>query len=274
MEGLVAAAFVGAFCLLESFVGQLELVAERGGIIQSTLASIVGTLVPVYGALGALGALTAVVYPSMRGWALLLVLGVVLVVRHSLNLYLGIRINYQATLRALAEAIEAQDPAVRGHSERTADMAMAVGRELGMRGRQLETLSYAALLHDIGKLATPEDTLDALMDEMSPIQATDRFHAERGAEILGQVEYLEATAELVRYHHHPYEPAGRRGQQVPLGARVIAACSFYDKLTHPEDPDLAMRPEKALGRMRKDVERTFDPAVLRALGSVAVRQSA
>lgn len=267
-EGVAASSFVAAFCLLYAFLDQIQIAASQGAGVRAALLSLRTFLGPMYLALGALGLLAAVVYPSLGVWSLALITGLLLVVRQSFNLYTSVRTNYRETLRALAEAIEAQDPATRGHSERTADLAVQLGRELGIHGRDLEVLSYAALLHDIGKLAMPEDSLDSLMDALPASGDTERFHAERGAEILGQVEYLRPTAELVRYHHHPNDESSRRHRLVPLGARIIAVASRFDKLVHPEHSQEALDLRQALKRVRRDAAELFDPRVVRALEAV------
>lgn len=261
-EGLAAASFVLAFCACCVLLSQIGLGLSRGTSVRATLRGLVSIVGPMYAALGALGALYAVVYPSMGLWAAALLLGVLLVIRHSFNLYTEVRINYEQTLRALAEAIEAQDPPTSGHGERTAELALVIGRELGMHGTALENLTYAALLHDIGKLATPGDSLDALMDARDA--EGDVYHARRGAEILGQVEYLKQTAELVRHHHDAYLASPTRGGS-PLGARVIAVASRYDSLTHPDDPSAALGSPAALRRIRGEAGSLLDPKVVRAL---------
>lgn len=269
VEGLAAGLFAVAFCASCVMLGQVDVALQRGIGLKTTLFGLFGIVGPMYAALGALGALFAVVYPSMKVWAALLLLGVMLVVRHSFSLYTSVRINYQETLRALAEAIEAQDPPTRGHGERTAQLSLAVGRELGLHGRALEDLTQAALLHDIGKLATPEDSLDSLMD--SSVAGGERFHAERGAEVLGQVDYLKPTAELVRHHHDRYSTSRQHSRITPLGSRIIAAAGRFDSLTHPESVETALSVDGALRRIKGGAGDEFDPRVVRALESVLRR---
>lgn len=269
-DGLAATAFVALFCTIALLLDQSELALTHRTGPRSIVSGVFTVVAPIYAALGALGALAAVVYPSMGVWALLLLIGLLAVVRQSFSLYTAQRVNYRDTVRALAEAIEAQDQEAPGHAARTAEVALALGRELGMHGRELENLSYAALLHDIGKLAAPEDSLDVLMDRL-PHAGQGRFHAERGAEILGQIEYLRSTAELVRYHHHPADASRDPRGTVPIGARVISVASRFDTLTRADGDVEGFTHLAALAHMRGDEGAAFDPGVVRALEAVIRR---
>lgn len=273
VDGLTATVFVVLFCTLSLLLDQSELaLAHRTGF-KSVVSGVFTVVAPIYAALGALGALAAVVYPSMGLWAVLLLVGLLAVVRQSFSLYTAQRVNYRDTVRALAEAIGAQDRDAPGHAGRTAELALAIGRELGMHGRELEDLSYAALLHDIGKIATSEESLDMLMDGLPPDEGRERFHAERGAEILGQVDYLRTTADLVRYHHHPFADGERMVGTVPLGARVIAAATRFDTLTHADSGIPLMSQTLALAEVKTEAGAAFDPAVVRALEATLRRAS-
>lgn len=271
-DGLWSLGFVVLFCATSVLLEQTELALSHRTGFGAAVSGVFTAVAPIYIALGALGTLAAVVYPGVGLWAVLLILGLLAVVRQSFNLYTAERVNYRDTVRALAQAIEAQDHETRGHAERTATLALAIGRELGLHGRDLETLSYAALLHDIGKLATPAGSLDALMDDMPSCEGYERFHAERGAEILGQVDYLQSTASLVRFHHHPFSEAGTRAKSVPLGARVIAVATRFDELVGSSDPALAADERVALSEIKHEEGVLFDPAVVRALEATLRRR--
>ncbi len=103
----------------------------------------------MWGAYVSVSALTAVLFPEMHVWGLLLMMGLLVVMRQSFAYLLDIRQAYRSTMEALAAALEAHDPRRQGHAERVADLARAIGMELGMHGRELERLGYAALLHDV-----------------------------------------------------------------------------------------------------------------------------
>lgn len=269
--GLYATLFVLLFCTASVLLDQAELALSHRTGLRSVVSGVFTVVAPMYAALGALGALAAVVYPSMGVWALLLLVGLLAVVRQSFSLYTAQRMNYRDTVKALAEAIEAQDRDVPGHAGRTAELALSLGRELGMHGRELEGLSYAALLHDIGKLAAPEESLDVLMDQLPHAEGEGRFHAERGGQILSQIEYLRHTSDLVRFHHHPPLGNGSASDAPPLGARVIAVASRFDKLTHSLGALPALGERSAFGRIKEHEGTQFDPAVVRALARVLAR---
>jgi len=98
------------------------------------------------------GVLGVLLYRQMGFWGLAITVMLLLIMRHSMSLLLDIRSGYRATVEALARAIEAEDSTRRGHAERVASRCVAAGRDYGMRGTKLESLSYAALFHDVGLL--------------------------------------------------------------------------------------------------------------------------
>jgi putative nucleotidyltransferase with HDIG domain len=262
-KGLWTLLFVLVFCAIHLLITEADLSLSTRASLRFVVLGFTSLVGPVYAALGTLGLLIAVVYPSIGPWSLLLVSGLLLVCRYSFNLYTSLRTTYRETIGALAEAIEAQDHLTRGHAERTSELAVQLGRQLGMSGRRLETLSYAALLHDIGRLATPEDSLDALMDSIPAQGETHvRFHAVRGAEILGQVDYLKGTASLVAHHHDPW--TGPQGS-TPLGSSVIRVASTFDHLTYPDAGAGGLTGAEATREMKQDDSARHDPGVMRAL---------
>jgi putative nucleotidyltransferase with HDIG domain len=268
-EGLFTLLFVLSFCAVHLVIEEISLSLGSRSSLRFAVLGFTSVVGPIYAALGALGLLVAAVYPSIGPWSLLLVTGLLLVVRYAFNLYTALRGTYRETITALAEAIEAQDHLTRGHAERTADVAVQIARQLGISGKQLETISYAALLHDIGRLAASEDSLDVLMDAPSDDGDEEaRFHAVRGAEILGQVDYLKTTAALVLHHHDRF--FGPR-TSTPLGSRIIKVASSLDHMTHPDVTEGALTPAQALLEMKQDRMSRYDPRVVRALETLSTK---
>jgi putative nucleotidyltransferase with HDIG domain len=181
---------------------------------------------------------------------------------------------YDGTLRSLVAALDARDRETCGHSERVADLALAIGEEMGIArdSQQWRDLQWGALLHDVGKIAIPDEVLrrpDGLSDDDWAIM---RGHPAAGYEILQTVEFLAAAAEIVRAHHEQYDgsgyPRGLAGEEIPLGARIFAAADAFDAMTSHRHYRGARPPEEALAEILRHTGTQFDPTVVRAFLSV------
>jgi hypothetical protein len=183
---------------------------------------------------------------------------------------------------ALIQAVEVKDSYTGGHLRRVSEYAVEVGQKLGLRGRDLETLHYASLLHDVGKLGVPESVLrkeGPLDDQETGIM---RQHPEIGARMLERLELLRGAAPLVLHHQerfdgeldgqHPGYPKGIAGEQIPLGARIIAVVDAFDAMTTTRPYREALPPAEAAAVLRRERGRQFDPRVVDAfLDSLAER---
>jgi hypothetical protein len=175
---------------------------------------------------------------------------------------------------ALIQAVEAKDAYTGGHLRRVSEYAVAVGEKLGLRGRDLETLHYASLLHDVGKLGVPESVLR----KEGPLDAQEtgqmRLHPEIGARMLERLELLRGAAPLVLHHQerfdgeldgqHPGYPQGLSGEQIPLGARIIAVVDAFDAMTTTRPYREALPQAEAAAVLRRERGRQFDPRVVDA----------
>jgi diguanylate cyclase (GGDEF)-like protein/putative nucleotidyltransferase with HDIG domain len=171
-----------------------------------------------------------------------------------------------ATIESLTMAIDAKDGMARGHIRRVRDMAEMLARAVGYPEDQMEGLKAAALLHDIGKLAIPEHILNK-QSKLSPAEfAKVMIHPVVGADILSNVEFPYEVVPIVKHHHEKFDgtgyPSGLKGEEIPLGARILAIVDCYDALTH----NRAYRPrylhEQAIELMRRESGRSFDPLLL------------
>lgn len=262
-------AYFGCKVLLEQFFAS----RARGLSYLPSLVGTVALLGPTYLALACTGILMALMYGLMSYWGILLFFLPLLVSRHSFKLYMDIKQTYQSTIGALAAAIEAQDDRKKGHARRVARHSLSIGRELGLRGRQLEMLGYAALLHDIGTLGFEEEDLEGFLDEQGlDLEDEEQVHASKGAEILEQVDYLKGISEAVRKHHTPYV-SGKNGNgtRIPLAARIINVASCYDDLTHMQE-GVENNVRQVVGKIKAEQGVRFDPRVVRAFTNVLRRR--
>ena len=195
--------------------------------------------------------------------------------RENRQLIAALEAGYLATLRSLASAIDAKDPSTHGHSQRVAELASAVGRELQLAEADLRALAYGGLLHDVGKIGIPEAILhkagrlsDGEMEQM-------RAHTTIGAEILRGVEFLRRAAPAVRSHHERWDGTGYpdrlAGHAIPLVARIVNAADTYDACTTPRPYQASLAPEEAVAILLRLRGTQIDPAVCDALVTVVRR---
>jgi hypothetical protein len=259
-----------AFSLLDLAFDQLRIVIRRGTPVLLALMSAGKFLGPIYASLSALGILLAVMNKGMGYWGLPLFFLPLAVTRNSFKSYLDIRNVYRKTVEALANAIEAQNPKRHGHGRRVASYSVDIAKEMGIYGRELELIGYAAILHDIGMLGVDEDSLDQLLEQVSS-QSGDAPHAIIGAEVVEQVDFLFDAADMIRKHHVPYDRI-RRQDDVKIGARIINVASHFDKLTRGDVHEERLTSYQALNRIKKEQGIMFDPKVVRALINVLRKQ--
>ena len=174
------------------------------------------------------------------------------------------RANFAAMV-TLALAVEAKDPYMHGHSLRVEAWATAIGGELGLAGTRLQMLSYAAELHDIGKLAVPDSILQANRRLTESEWVVIREHPRRGAELIKHLTFLRGAEPAILYHHERFDgsgyPQGLVGNQIPLEARILAVVDAYDAMTNVRAYRPAMSPEAAAAELRRCTGAQFDPEV-------------
>jgi diguanylate cyclase (GGDEF)-like protein/putative nucleotidyltransferase with HDIG domain len=189
------------------------------------------------------------------------------------------------TIEALALAIEAKDQTTHDHLQRVRIYAIAVAKELGMKGSDLEALHAAALLHDIGKLAVPEHIISK-PGRLTPEEFEKmKIHTVVGAEILERVRFPYPVVPIVRAHHEKWDgsgyPYGLKGMEIPVGARILSAVDFLDALASDRQYRRAMPLDEVMQRLTAESGKSFDPKVVdvlkkryRTLENLALAQSA
>ena len=175
---------------------------------------------------------------------------------------------YKSTVKALAAAIDAKDRYARGHSQRVSEYALKAGAVLCLSSEELETLEYASMLHDVGKLAIDADHLN----KPGPLTPEEweimRTHPAAGADLLLEIPFLEKASEFVLYHHENYDgkgyPHGVRGEDIPLGARLIAVAEAFDAMTNDHAYRSAMPVEEAVKELQACSGSQFCPVAVKA----------
>ena len=185
---------------------------------------------------------------------------------YRVELFLQLEESYLGTVLALANAVDAKDTYTANHAEHLADMALAVGREMGLKERRLDDLRYAAILHDIGKIGVPDNVLQKPSRLDAAEWALMREHPSIGARILKPVPHLARVAEIVRHHHERYDgagyPDGLTGEAIPLEARILTVVDSYSAITDRRVYKEASSHAEALSELRKHAGTQFDPHVV------------
>jgi two-component system, cell cycle response regulator len=168
----------------------------------------------------------------------------------------------------LLQAFRERYPDLQKHQRGVGALVLAVGRQLGLDGEELDVLARAAELHDVGKIAIP----DAILSKPGPLDAEEwqfmRRHTILGERILMAASALRPVARLVRSSHERFDgggyPDGLRGEEIPLGARIIFVCDAYDAMTSNRAYSRAIAPAEAIQELRACAGTQFDAKVVEA----------
>jgi len=177
-----------------------------------------------------------------------------------------------AAMESLSATVDARDAYTAGHSRRVQQLALAIGRELGLSHAELELLGHAALFHDIGKLGIPDAILlkpASLTDEEWEIMAS---HAAEGASIINRLGFLSDAVPAIRHHHERFDghgyPDGLSGEDIPLGARIIHVADAFDSMLTTRVYRPARPANEALQELRRMAGSQFCPRCVGALEAI------
>ena len=172
-------------------------------------------------------------------------------------------------MESLSASVDSRDSYTTGHSRRVQQIALAVGRELGLSQAELEVLGHAALFHDIGKLAIPDAILLKPAGLTDPEWSLMRDHAEEGARIIERLGFLGDAVPAIKHHHERFDgtgyPDGLRSQEIPLGARIIHVADALDSMLTSHVYRTARPAEEALAELRRGAGTQFCPRCVNAL---------
>ncbi|HEX7288282.1 MAG TPA: HD domain-containing phosphohydrolase [Candidatus Angelobacter sp.] len=173
------------------------------------------------------------------------------------------------TIEALALAIDAKDHTTHQHLRRVRIYALEIAKELGLSSQETDALRAAALLHDIGKLAVPDHIINK-PGRLTPEEFEKmKIHPAVGADILEKVAFPYPVAPIVRSHHERWDgtgyPDGLRGEQIPIGARILAAVDCLDALASDRQYRKALPLDDAMKEVVAQAGTQFDPQVVEIL---------
>jgi HD-GYP domain-containing protein (c-di-GMP phosphodiesterase class II) len=182
------------------------------------------------------------------------------------RLYKKIQDSYFEIVKALAQAIEAKDPYTYGHSARVMEYAVQIAQKLGLPEEEIESLRYAAILHDIGKIGVrgiilnnPNGLTGEEYDEI-------KKHPLIGEGIIKPIELLQPIRPLIRHHHEWYNgkgyPDGLSGENIPLGDRILAVADAYDAMKSYRPYRKSLTEETAIQELKGGSGTQFDPKIV------------
>ena len=180
-----------------------------------------------------------------------------------------------AAMESLSATVDARDTYTAGHSRRVQDLALAIGGELDLSHAELDLLGYAALFHDIGKLAVPDAILLKPTSLSSEEWTLMKRHSQEGARIIDRLGFLTDAVPAIRHHHERYDGAGYpdllKGEEIPLGARVIHVADALDSMLTTRVYRPAMSLSDALDELDRNSSTQFCPRCVEAVKRVAPR---
>jgi putative nucleotidyltransferase with HDIG domain len=233
----------------------------------------------VYGIDAALSGVALVVAEDIHAapaatLALVPLLGVLAMFAHErhyrLQSLVELNTAYRGTALVLADVVEANDNYTGVHCRGVVALSLAVGELLGLDARERRNLEFAALLHDVGKIAIPKEIIQK-SGKLDPHEWTViKTHTVEGQKMLDRVGgFMREVGQIVRSHHERWDgrgyPDGLAGEAIPLEARIIACCDSWDAMRSDRSYRKALSRETALAEISANAGSQFDPRVVRAL---------
>jgi putative nucleotidyltransferase with HDIG domain len=174
--------------------------------------------------------------------------------------------SYDVTLEALGDALDLKDSETEGHSKRVTAYTIALARAMGIAPAEIKVIARGAFLHDVGKMAIPDEILRKPGKLTPEEQVVMREHCTRGYNMLRKIPFLAGAAEIVYCHQEHYDgsgyPRGIQGREIPIGARIFAVGDTLDAITS----DRPYRQARTFDAAREEILRCsgsqFDPAVV------------
>lgn len=183
-----------------------------------------------------------------------------------------VRKDYLNSIKTLAEIIDANDSYTRGHCDKVMKYSLEICKHLNLDQRHVNSIKTASMLHDIGKIGVDMSVIHKTGRLNDEDWAKIRRHPEIGARIVRQVGFLNDIVPIIKHHHSRfsgggYPDAGRKGERIPIGARIIAVADAYDAMTSDRPYRKAMSHEEAIEELKKCSGTQFDPKVVKAFTS-------
>jgi len=267
--------------LAAQFAFDFAAATGRAWLIDGTPPAVVVRMIgPVYGldaALAPIGLLAAAVAVAVGPAVCLLVIPLALVLavlsrerQTRVDQALALSEAYQGTALLLGDVVEADDAYTGSHSRGVVELSLAVGDRLGLGFEQRRNVEFAALLHDVGKIAVP----DEIINKEGPLDEAEwevmRQHTIEGERMLKRIGgVLAEVGKIVRASHEDFDgsgyPDGLAGEEIPVEARIVTCCDAFSAMTTTRSYRKAMGTEAAIAELRRCAGTQFDPRVVDVL---------
>lgn len=220
-------------------------------------------------AIGSLGVLLTAVYHSYGVIVVLLLFAPFMLLRYVYVGFSSIKKGYIDTINAFSSALEAKDEYTNGHSQRVSRYCAWICEELNLSRDRTRSLHYASLLHDIGKIGIPESILNKRERLTEEEMMSVRRHPEIGAQMLGNIAFLQREVRMIRAHHVHYDGSGYPDNALEdsrlLETQILCVADSFDAMTSDRAYRSAMPLELAIDEMRRCSGTQFSPEVVDAL---------
>jgi putative nucleotidyltransferase with HDIG domain len=174
--------------------------------------------------------------------------------------------SYDITLEAMGHALDLRDEETEGHSRRVTAYTIALAQAMGLESEELRTIARGAFLHDIGKIATPDNILLKPGKLSSEEMTIMKEHCQRGYEMVRKIPFLREAAEIVYAHQERFDgngyPRGLRGEEIPLGARIFAIADSLDAMTSDRPYRKGTSFASATEEIVRCTGKQFDPQIV------------
>ncbi len=199
--------------------------------------------------------------------ALILLVSLAYTAINNIKLCRDMQYDYKNTIETLAAA-NAKEPHASGHSQRVKEYALLAADSQGLPPEERQNIEFGAMLHDVGKIGIT----DSILCKAAPLTAGEwyimRKHTLKGANIVGEIPRLEKARDKVLYHHEQYDgngyPSGLKGEEIPLGARIVAVADAFDTMTTDRPYRAALSVGKAMSELTHYIGTQFCPLAVEA----------
>ncbi len=182
------------------------------------------------------------------------------------RLHEELKATFLQTIEGFAHALDAKDPYTHGHSRRVTSYCEQIALAMGLDMKEVERIRHAATLHDIGKIGLKLESLNKPGKLNQDEAEVFRTHPKMGTRILGPIRFFDNLIPIIYHHHEHYDgsgyPEGKRGDEIPMGARILSVADAYDAMTSDRPYRQAMTMEEAVAELLKNMDTQFDPRVV------------
>ena len=188
------------------------------------------------------------------------------------NLIMDLKDLFSGTVKAIVEALDAKDSYTLGRSRRVAYYAMKITNKLSLKSSEVSRIELAGLLHDIGMIGVAEEILNKTQKLTEEEYEKIKTHVQYSVKILEDIKQLNEITEIIKYHHEHYDgngyPYGLKGEEIPLGSRIIAIADAYDSMVSKRAYRESLSSEEALKVIEEASGKQFDPHLVQVFKEI------